>query len=80
MGVGGHHHAPFKNPGFRWMGGWLGPQNDLDVVKDKMSIEIRSPHRLSRNLFATLRNTDHEMILKGEGLPGVVGGGAADIS
>jgi hypothetical protein len=34
MGVGGLHHAPFKKPGFRCLGGWLGRKVGLDVVED----------------------------------------------
>jgi hypothetical protein len=35
MGVDGHHHAPFKKPAFRWMGGSFGPKIGLDIVEDK---------------------------------------------
>lgn len=43
MRVGGHHHTPFKKPGFRWMGGCLGPRIRLDVVEDKMSLLDSKP-------------------------------------
>ena len=51
------------------------PQNRSRCCEGQnVFIEIRSPHRLSRSLFATLRNTDHEIILQGEELLGMVRG------
>jgi len=60
MGVGGHHHAPFKKTGFRWMGGWLCPKIGLDVVKDKMSLsrfEARTVYPVAYSLHYGTQTT-----------------------
>jgi hypothetical protein len=60
MEMGGHHHTPFKKPGFLWMGGWLGPKIGLDVVEDNMSLlrfEARTVYPVAYSLHYGTQTT-----------------------